>query len=133
MSGDKIKNSDKGKSMATSERKSLDLVRVRAKEEEKLVLDSTRRFLPGGMDAGTSGQQGTSRQQGETTRPQETTEQQRKRHQEEHSRLYKEHVRKFDQAYGSQSSQHQWNILNKAVNDGTKKLIEKQRRESEES
>ena len=102
MSGDKIKNADKGKSPAKSERKSLDFVRVRAKQQEKLELDATRRFLPGGMD------QGTSRQQGETTRPQETTEQQRKRHQEEQHRVYKQQVEAVDAARNMRFNQQEW-------------------------
>ena len=48
------KITDKGKNPATSERKSLDLTRVAAKPEDKLIPDSTRRFLPGGSDKGES-------------------------------------------------------------------------------
>jgi hypothetical protein len=44
------RTSDKGKSQVTSEQEPLDLARITAKQQEKLELDSTRRFLPGGMD-----------------------------------------------------------------------------------
>ena len=60
MSGDQIKNAaDKGKSPVSSERKPLDLARVQAKPQEKLVLDPKRDYLKGG-----SGKEGTSKQQG---------------------------------------------------------------------
>ena len=120
MSGDKIKNADKGKSPATSERKSLDFVRVRAKQQEKLVLDSTRRFLPGGMDEGTS-------------RQQEKDEELRRMHQIEHRMLYEAQVKVVDRARRERYTQSQWNDLNRSANAFTKRLIEKQRRESEES
>jgi len=69
MAGDKIKNAtDKGKSLATSERKPLDLARAAAKEQEKLVLDSARRFLPGGMNQGESSKQQTAKQKYEQTK-----------------------------------------------------------------
>ena len=120
MPGDKIKNSDKGKSIATSEQKSFDYVRSAAKRQEKLELDATRRFLPGGMNEGPS-------------RQQETTGQQRKRHQKEQRRVYKAQVKEVDKARSEKFSQDGWDIINKAVNDTTKELIEKQQRESEES
>jgi hypothetical protein len=49
------KTSDRGKSQVTSEQKSLDLVRIETEQQEKLNLDSSRRFLPGG-----SAQEGSS-------------------------------------------------------------------------
>jgi len=55
MSGDQIKHTDDHrKSPALSEQKSLDLARVAAKPQEKLVLDATRRFLPEGSGQGES-------------------------------------------------------------------------------
>ena len=127
MPGDQIKHAEKGKSPAISEQKSRDFIKSATKPQEKLVLDSTRRFLPGGMDAGTSGQQG------ETTRPQKTTEQQSKRHQGHQSWLYEKQVKEVEMARSLGASQREWVILNKAVNDSNKYLIEKQWREREKS
>jgi hypothetical protein len=82
---------------------------------ERLELDPARDIMKGGMDKGESSKE----------------REMRERHQKQSDSLYQYQASQADEAMRCQFSQQQWDRLNKEVNDDTKSMLNKQRRESQ--